>query len=86
MSPCHLEKTHPDLFWYGVHGVEALFTAMGTGCVSVRRVQSTATDDVVGGQWEGGRTGTFHGTRSKGGVYGGKAHGTKEDARHVRRL
>jgi hypothetical protein len=49
---------------------------MGTGCKSVRRTQSTATDDVVVGQWDGGRVGTFHGTRSKGG-YGGKAHGTK---------
>ncbi|HEV8001633.1 MAG TPA: Gfo/Idh/MocA family oxidoreductase [Planctomycetaceae bacterium] len=75
-SPCHLEKTHPDLFWYGIHGVESLFTVMGTGCKSVRRTQSTATDDVVVGQWEGGRVGTFHGTRSKGG-YGGKATGTK---------
>ncbi len=30
-SPCSLEKTHPDLFWYGIHGVEMLFTVMGTG-------------------------------------------------------
>ena len=21
-GPCHLEEHHPDLFWYGVHGVE----------------------------------------------------------------
>jgi WD40 repeat protein/predicted dehydrogenase len=76
-SPCHLEKTHPDLFWYGIHGVESLFTVMGTGCKSVRRTQSTATDDVVVGRWEGGRVGTFHGTRSKASGYGGKATGTK---------
>ncbi len=75
-SPCHLEKTHPDLFWYGIHGVEALFTVMGPGCKSVRRTMSTPTDDVVVGQWEGGRVGTFHGTRGKGG-YGGTATGTK---------
>ncbi|RMG39394.1 MAG: hypothetical protein D6725_05265, partial [Planctomycetota bacterium] len=24
-SPCHLETTHPDLFWYGIHGVEMLY-------------------------------------------------------------
>src|SRR5262249_13086086 len=24
-SPAHLEATHPDLYWYGVHGCEALF-------------------------------------------------------------
>jgi hypothetical protein len=29
-SPATIEPTHPDLFWYGVHGVELLFTAMGT--------------------------------------------------------
>jgi predicted dehydrogenase len=74
-SPCHLEKTHPDLYWYGIHGVESLFTVMGTGCKSVRRTVSTPTEDVVVGTWEGGRTGTFRGTRPKGG-YGGTAHGT----------
>ncbi|HEX2976398.1 MAG TPA: Gfo/Idh/MocA family oxidoreductase, partial [Bacteroidales bacterium] len=36
-SPCSLEKTHPDLFWYGIHGVEILFTVMGTGCKTVSR-------------------------------------------------
>ena len=36
-SPAHLDPTHPDLFWYGIHGVESLFTVMGTGCESVRR-------------------------------------------------
>src|SRR5262245_22703151 len=28
-GPCELESHHPDLFWYGVHGTEALFTIMG---------------------------------------------------------
>jgi len=37
-SPAHLEKTHPDLFWYGIHGVEVLYTIMGTGCKNVIRV------------------------------------------------
>src|SRR5262249_54001219 len=34
-SPCSLEPHHPDLYWYGIHGVETLFTVMGTGCESV---------------------------------------------------
>ena len=29
--------TPPDLFWYGVHGTESLFTVLGTGCQSVKR-------------------------------------------------
>ena len=31
-GPCTLEPTHSDLFWYGIHGVETLFTIMGPGC------------------------------------------------------
>ena len=29
-SPASLEKHHPDLFWYGIHAGEILYTAMGT--------------------------------------------------------
>src|SRR5579872_2415681 len=28
-GPCELEPHHPDLFWYGVHGVEALTPSWG---------------------------------------------------------
>ena len=28
---------HPDLYYYGIHGVEALYAVMGTGCVAVSR-------------------------------------------------
>lgn len=76
-SPCTLETTHPDLFWYGIHGVESLFTVMGPGCKSVRRTVSTPTEDVVVGTWADGRVGTFRGTRGKSGGYGGTAKGTK---------
>lgn len=73
-SPAHLEKTHPDLFWYGVHGVETLFTVMGTGCQQVSRTQTEDTELVVG-TWEGGRIGTFRGLRSGKAGYGGTAFG-----------
>src|SRR6185369_3026789 len=39
-GPCSLEEHHPDLFWYGIHGVEILFTIMGPGCESVARTQT----------------------------------------------
>lgn len=71
-SPASLEKTHPDLYWYGVHGCESLFTVMGTGCKSVKRGTTADGKIEVTGTWEGGRTGTFR--EDKG--YTGKAIGT----------
>jgi predicted dehydrogenase len=75
-SPCTLEKTHPDLFWYGIHGVETLFTVMGTGCKTVTRI-STPDTDIVAGIWADNRIGTFRGTRSGRGSYGGTVFGEK---------
>ena len=75
-SPCSLEKTHPDLYWYGIHGVETLFTVMGVGCESVTRTSAPNLDLVVG-KWNGGRIGTFRGIRSGTSGYGGTAFGTK---------
>ena len=78
-GPCHLEEHHPDLFWYGVHGVETLFTIMGTGCQSVSRTQTEGTDLVVG-VWDGGRVGTFRGIRAGHADYGATVFGSKSVA------
>jgi hypothetical protein len=78
-SPCTLEATHPDLFWYGIHGVESLFTVMGPDCETVART-SAADSDVAVGTWKGGRIGTFRGMRTGARQYGGKAFGATGDA------
>lgn len=68
-SPAHIEPHHPDLFWYGVHGVEILFTLMGTGCQWVERTYTYDTDLVIG-MWDNERIGTYRGIRKGKGGYG----------------
>lgn len=63
-GPAYLDEHHPDLFFYGVHPVEALYTVLGRGCESVVR-SHTADSDVVTGAWSGGRLGVLHGLRTK---------------------
>ena len=75
-APCPLEPHHPDFFWYGIHGVEPLFTIMGTGCARVTRVHSEGTDVAVG-VWKDGRIGTVRGIRQGRRGYGSTVYGTK---------
>jgi predicted dehydrogenase len=75
-GPCALEEHHPDLFWYGIHGVETLFTIIGTGCQSVSRTQTKGSELVVG-LWSGERIGTFRGIRQGPYKYGGTVFGTR---------
>jgi predicted dehydrogenase len=75
-GPMHLEPHHPDLFWYGVHGVEGLYTVMGRGCESVTRIDAKTASLVVG-KWSRGRIGAFRGVKEGPGFYGVTAYGTK---------
>ena len=61
-SPCSINGKHPSLYWYGIHGVESLFTVMGPDCVSVSRT-NTPNADVVVGVWKNKTIGTFRGIR-----------------------
>lgn len=69
-SPATREITHPDFGWYGIHGIEGLFTVLGTGCVAVNRMSDEGTD-VVAGLWSDGRIGTFRGLRTGKSIFGG---------------
>lgn len=75
-SPAPTEPHHPDLFWYGIHGVEMLYTLMGPGCEAVTRVHTNGADVVVG-RWKDGRTGTFLGVREGASPYGAVVFGRK---------
>ena len=78
-SPVSIEPHHPDLFWYGIHGVESLFTVMGPGCATVKRGTTPEGKIEVIGTWQDGRTGIFRET-PKGHTYGGTAKGEKGEA------
>jgi predicted dehydrogenase len=51
---------HPDLFYYGIHGVEALYAVMGTGCERLAR-QVTTEADITTCRWRDGRVGVYYG-------------------------
>ena len=75
-SPHKVEPTHPDFGFYGIHGVETLFTVLGTGCEAVNRISSEKGDIVVG-RWKDGRLGTFRALVGKPAIYGGTAYNEK---------
>lgn len=75
-GPCEIEPHHPDLFWYGVHAAESLFTVMGTGCETVTRGTTPEGKIEVTGVWSGGRKGILR--EEKG--FRGLARGEKGEA------
>ena len=80
-GPAPLEEHHPDLMWYGIHPVEAMFTVMGTGCQTVRRTYTDGTD-LITGTWKDGRLGVVMGIRASRGAYSVKVFGTQGIVEH----
>jgi hypothetical protein len=78
-GPATLEEHHPDLYWYGIHPTEALFTIMGFGVETVSRTY-TPDNDVVSGKWKSGAVGVLYGIRNSKADYRVTAFGTKKIA------
>jgi predicted dehydrogenase len=73
---CSYSPGTPDMFFYGIHGIEPLFVLMGRGCETVSRVH-TEDSDFVTGVWTGGRIGTYRGIRRAAASSGAIVYGSK---------
>jgi hypothetical protein len=65
------------LFWYGIHATEALYTIMGTGCLTVACV-ATPDTHLVTGVWPDGKIGTLRGIRHAAAPYRVAVFGEKK--------
>jgi predicted dehydrogenase len=75
-GPCEVEPHHPELFWYGIHGISALYRLMGPGCQFVQEGTGPDGKIEVVGTWRGGRQGVFREDKS----FHGLAWGEKGEA------
>ncbi len=75
-GPCSYQEGTPDFFFYGIHGIEALYTIMGTGCETVSRVKG-ANNDIATGTWKDGRIGAYRGIVKGKADFGAVAYGSK---------
>lgn len=78
-GPCSHSAGTPDLFFYGIHGIEPLFVLLGTGCQTVSRGVTKETDFVTG-VWKDGRVGTYRGIHKGKAAFGATVFGTKSVA------
>jgi predicted dehydrogenase len=72
-GPMAIEETQPGLFWYGIHSVEMLYAALGTGCRQVTAYRGHDNECFVG-VWENGKIGTVRGNQLKNRGFGAILH------------
>lgn len=72
-GPAAVFPDYPGLFWYGVHGIDMLFSWMGAGCKRLQAITYPQMDVVVG-EWEDGRMGVYRGTRFAANAFGCLLH------------
>ena len=75
-GPCSYQAGTPDLFFYAIHGVEALYAIMGPGCETVSRVKGPVHDQVTG-TWKDGRLGVYRGILRGKADFGATVYGTQ---------
>jgi predicted dehydrogenase len=78
-GPAAFDPTNPGFYWYGIHPIEMLYTAMGIGCRSVRCV-GLENHDSITGVWADGRIGTVQTNRTGNYEYLGLVHFEKNSA------
>lgn len=78
-GPMALQPTQPGLFWYGIHSVEVVVAALGTGCKELHA--TTNKDfDMITAEWSDGRMATIRGSRRGHGTFGAVIHDDKGPA------
>jgi hypothetical protein len=75
-GPTAWQPPIPGWFWYGIHPVDMLYRALGTGCYRVEAVSTPGADMLVG-TWADGRVGSIRGNRMGNNRFGGLLHGTR---------
>ncbi|MBL9113843.1 MAG: Gfo/Idh/MocA family oxidoreductase [Verrucomicrobiaceae bacterium] len=67
-GPSHVLEHHPDLYFYGIHPTEVLFTFLGQGCQEVTFTKGKYSSVAVG-RWHNGQLGTLHAIHEGAHVY-----------------
>ncbi|MEW2923117.1 Gfo/Idh/MocA family oxidoreductase [Muricauda sp. ANG21] len=70
-APISYQSILPELYWYGIHGLELLYTVMKPGCIKVRRMSGKNFDFIIG-VWADDRIGSYRGFKNTRISFGGR--------------